>query len=601
MALQTVFAPERPDTIVGSRGVTYSASSFGVDLTAFGPSFRAHGVFNGERRAELAWRAGYYRANHHDGKRFDFDGRICPGSSARMATQPFIGGSAPVYYVPMRDRRPHSPYRLPRVIVSRFTSLLFGTERFPAFKVIGDPETQDFLEALVKAMHLRAHMVRARNLGGACGTVGLSWAIYEGLPRVREHAGENLHVHSWIDREEFQPEHVSELYQFPRDEWDPDKKTMVRQLYWHRRDWTPQADIVFVEQRVTQDDPVWLVDDERTVVHGDGFPHFVWIPNLPPDDPAAIDGASDYDTLEENFSSIDVLNSVANKGGVKNLDPTLVLKCDPVLVQKGGVRKGSDNALTVGEQGSASYLELAGSSITAGNALIERERGQALEVAQCVVPDPNTLSAAGTSSLAIRLIYGPMLDKADLMRETYGRGMEQLLEQLLASVQRRMEPTLELDPETGEEVPVVYGLRLPPRVEVVELRDEEGNPSGETTEQLIERRPGKGGDVELEWPDYFRPTALDDQQEVATLGAAAGGKPVMSHRSAVEKAASRFGLDPHEEWRLISEQQAADREAERLAQAAMFPSIGGTPADYPELESREPEPEPPAPPPQGAH
>ena len=574
--LRTVFVPGAAEPAVyDSAGNTYTASSFGVELTTFGPQFRARDVINGERARSLDFRESFFTAKHHHGKVFDFDGRMAPKEG--YGTQPFIGGAMPTFYVPLSQRRPLSPYRLARVIVTRFTSLVFGHERFPSIRVVGDPVSQDFAEALCKAARLAAVMVRARNIGGSVGTVGLSWRFHEGLPRVLVHNGKHLVVHSWADREQLVPEHVSEIYQYDRDEWDREKKKMARVRYWHRRDWTPKADVAFLDQRVLNDhDPEWVIDETETYFHEDGFCHFVWLPNLPEDDLSSIDGQPDYAELYDNFFNIDSLNSVVSRGGIRNLDPTLVLKVDPEMLRQ-GVSKGSDNALAVGEGGDAKYMELSGSSITSGNSLLERERAQALEVAQCVVSDPNTIAAAGTSALAIRLVYAPMLDKSDILREQYGLALERLLEQMIASARSRMtEPAYELNPETGEQKRIDYVLKLPPRVVESDVLDEQGQPTGDTQIDYIERKPGEGGDVELAWGPYYRDTATDRQAAIMTLMTSSGGKPVLSHKSAVEMAAAIYGLDPIEEWETVLKQLRAEELAAQMADAAMVaPSIGG--------------------------
>lgn len=570
----SVYAP-RPaaDVVHGRDGVTYAVSSFGVEGTTFGPDFRAKAFVDSPRVRELEFRERFFRSTHHDQKLFDFYGRMTrPGGPG---SQPMIGGSLPTFYVPLDQRRPNAPYRLPKVIVNAFTGLIFGHGRWPAIRVVGDPQTQDFAEALVKAQRLPTAMIRARNIGGSTGTVGLSWRFWQGKPRVRVHPGKHLFVHEWEDREELIPAHVSEVYQTARDEWTG--KAFERNFYWHRRDWTPLVDITFVEQRVTAEDPYWVIDEVAR--HDDGFAHFVWIQNTPDFDGTEIDGEPDYEGLYENFGGLDVLNSVVMKGATLNLDPTLLLKVDPDIVARGGVRKGSDNALSVGKDGDADYMELAGTSITAGLELKASERAQALEVAQCVSPDPNTIAAAGTSSLALKIVYAPMLGKGDLLRDQYGQGIERLLEQQIKSARRHITPRDETGEkvyeiqtdDAGAETAVEYGLALEPRIVEEPVLDESGNPTGEMTARAEERVPGAGGDVELEWGDYFKPTEEDKSKRATTLNTANGGKPTLSHKSTVEVMAMASGLDPAEEWIAVTAEEAARREAER----GMFPDLGG--------------------------
>lgn len=573
--LPSVFQPGDPHrTPDGTR----FPSSFGAAHTTFGPSISAHAEMFSRRRTLVGFRRSFYAGTRHDLKVWDFEGRFrAPGPPI---TQPFIGNAMPGIYVPLDARRPCTPYRLGRQIVKAYTNLVFGHGKWPAIRVVGDGATQDFAEALATAQGLPSVMVRARNTGGSCGTAVLSWRFHDGLPRTTVHLAENIIVHSWADREELIPEHVTELYVTTQEEVDPKTKKLVEVPYWHRRDWMPGADIQYVPQPVTKNkEPQWIVDHAQSEEHGDEETHVVWIQNVPEDDSTNVDGQPDYAELWDTMDTLDLLNSVVTRAGKRNLDPTLVLSGKPELLQTESVMKGSDHGLFVGEGGTASYLELAGTSLLAGRELIKENRDHAMETAQCVAPDPDKLAAAGTSSVALKVLYQPMLGNGDVLRTQYGKGIERILEQQIRSARRRMSTAVAVyvEDEAGNEVEAEADqvLRLPPRVEEREQLDEDNNPTGETEQVVVERVPGDGGDVTLEWGEYFKPTADDRQKEVTTLSLASGGKPVMSHKTSVEIAAQRFGLDPEEEWQRICEELAAKQQQESL----MTPPFGGAAGD----------------------
>lgn len=568
-------------------GSGFSSSSLGPNHTTFGPTtFRGTSVLSSPRYRELDRRAAYYHCRQHDEKGYDWDGRILslagPGA---LASQPLISKAVAPYYVPLSSRRPSAPYRLARVVTNAFTNMIFGAQRFPDFKTPGDEDTQDFDEALVKAANLRTKMIRARRIGGSCGTVGLSWCYdYKGRPRVSTHEGKYLYVHEWDDREELVPAWVTEVYLTPKDEWDGQRRKYVRNWYWRRRDWTEGEDIVFVPQLYQANkEPIWQPDATQSVTHDDGFCHFVWIQNLPSEE---IDGECDYDGLYEFFDQLDVMLSVISKGAVLNLDPTLVLKVDRDIVGTMGVAKGSDNSLVVGEEGGAEYLELLGSSIEAGVKLFNEKRRAALEVAQCVVPDPSENSAADTSSLTLKTRYMPMLGKCEVLREQYGGGMKRLLEQMteVARLKGGKPRTIYEKDEEGNitEKSVVLYVTLPPKVVEQEAHDAETGEavtdpaSGEkqTRTQFEPRQPGPGGgELEVVWPEYFPPTPADKQQAATALTTANGGKPVISQQTSVEQAASMFGVSPDEEWERVQKDGAND-DAKLAAQAKAFGENG---------------------------
>ena len=545
------------------------------------PALSARNIIDSDRFRELDRRQSYYDCTNHDQKRYDFDGRVIAAGTP-SATQPLLSSERAPFYVPLKMRRPSSPYRLARVIVSSFTNMIFGEQRFPSIRVEGDPATQDFAQALVRASSLPLKMVRARNIGGSTGTVGVSWAFINGKPRVEVHNGKHLFVHEWEDRESTIPKLATECYLFSRDEWSQEKKKWGKQWFWYRRDWTPTADIVYREARFEQrQEPVWIVDRERSVPHDDGECHLHWIQNLPSDE---VDGLPDYEGLYESFDIVDILYSTIVRGTVLNLDPTVKLRMDGDQIRLMGLKKGSDNALITGKDGDAQYMEMTGSGIDAGLRVFESKRRSVLEVAQCIIADPASIAAQGVSAVALRTIYAPMLAKCDVIREQYGSAITRLVDQMVRVARSVMgrrvvvqAPSNSQDQgdgvasdlkDTTHEVELE--VRLPPRVERTQVLDDDGKPTGEEKITRVPRVPGEGGDVDLRWGPYFIPTPDDQSKTSVTLQAATGGKAFLSKQTATEIMASMYGHEPDEEWRRVN---AADVEA-AAAGAAMFGDAG---------------------------
>jgi len=563
-----------------SSGDAMSFTSFGSEGKD-GPMFanvRPGTLLRGERFRMLDMRQSYYDCTQHDMKRFDFDGRVVSGMTS---TQPLISQEKMAFFVPLKMRRPSAPYRLGRVITDSFTSLLFGENRFPQLRVDGDSLSEDFAMTSARVGRLPMTMVRARTIGGSTGSVGISWCFYEGKPRFDVHNPKNIYVHSWKDRTQLVAKHVTEVYPFYRTEWTGREFENV--YYWFRRDWTTDADIVFKEARVLKgQEPTWEVDQARSVEHKDGVNHFHWVQNIPSDE---VDGFPDYHGLYESFDQLDILCSVVSKGAILNLDPTLKLRMDPDLLDKVGLRKGSDNALVVGTDGDASYMELSGSSVDAGIKLIDLKRKTILETAQCIIADPNQIAAQGTSSVAIKAIYSPMLAKADVLREQYGTAIERILEDVLKVAKKSVGKTVRIiDASTGEATDATLVLQLPPKVEVVPKLDETGMPmldeAGKAMEETVktERVPGEGGDINLRWPAYFSPTYDDQTKVITSMTMATGGKQVLSKETAMEMVASALGVN------LADEAKRMEAEGQKSAAAVgdMTPPTGGEVSDLDE-------------------
>lgn len=545
--------------------------------------FRGTSVLTCPRFQELDRRQAYYDCTQHDHKKYDFDGRqLTLKGPGAMATIPLLSQSVVPFMVPLAARRPSAPMRLGRVIVNAFTNMVFGSQRFPAVKVEGDSDTQDYVSQLVRSSALPAKMIRCRNVGGSVGTAGLSWCYdRKGRPRVEVHNGKYLYVHEWDDREELIPAWVTEVYLYARDEWDGEKKKFVRNWYWYRRDWTPEEDILFKEALYRPNvEPAWTPDADNSITHNDGFCHLNWIQNLPTED---IDGLPDYDTLYEKFDRLDILLSVVTKGAILNLDPTLVLKVDREIAAAMGVGKGSDNALSVGPEGDAEYLELSGQSLEAGIKLMNEIRRWALETSQCIVPDPSEIAAQGVSSIALKTIFAPMLGKCETYREQYGAAMNRVLTQMVEVAREKAgKPVIVyVTGPQGDPVPEARTLvvNLPPRVVRTPAKDETGQPvlddQGKPKEsvQMVARQPGAGGEIDLNWPAYFPPTPQDQQQTVQTLSTASGGKAVLSQQTSVEQAATVYGADPGEEWARVQKMGASD-DAKAAEQAKAFGQDG---------------------------
>jgi len=594
--------------VSAASGRLYDASIFGYgDLGAEGFSPENHAA--SARTQRLARSEAYFRNRQHDDRRYNWAGCALP--RLEPGHQPHLSTAKLEYFPSIHERRPGAPYRLAPFIVRSFTSLLFGEGRFPEIRVVGDPDTQDFMTALAEAQSLPERMHHARNVGGSSGTVGISWRFWNGSPRVRVHPGSTIHCQEWEDREELVPRVVTEILQIEREVVDP-KEGLVVKRFWQRRDWTPIADVVFLDRQVDGSDHEWIIDDSEgaTVLHGEGFTHFVWIENAPDYDGSSPDGDADYEGNTEGCDALDVVFSATAYGGAQNLEPTLLLKIEEnVLRQIRRVQKGSDRALPVGKGGDAQYLEISGSSISAGISLVDRIRAAILECCQVVAPDPDKVAAAGSSSVALKMLYAPMLAPAAGLRGTYGRAIRRLLAQQERSIRMRQaipgedgepvypiapggpEPTADRsavgDPE-GEPPPEEaiepaeedLFVDLPPRVVEEQVIDPAtGLPTGEKRISKLPRKLGAGGEITLHWPDWFEPTADDVQKSTTTLSTAAGGKAVMSQKAAVEKNAQLHGLDPEEEWANVTAQQQAEREA----QQGMFPPAG-MPVDAPSGE-----------------
>jgi hypothetical protein len=488
----------------------------------------------------------YYRGTQYDAREYGWDGRHLASSEA-------LGGFAPFYpdwIVPLDLRRPPANYLVGRVIVDRFTSLLFGNGSFPEIIVEGDPETEDFLRATSTAAALPERMTHARNLGGAQGTVVLSYAWVDGLPVVDVHAAMHVLVLRWADTQRHVPHHVLKIW--PTSEPAVNAKgELVEQEGWMAREWCgPIGDAagyerVYLYTPPERDRPAyWSIVAEAPLTECT----VVWIRNEPVDD--RHDGEGDFEGSEDTIDELNTILGATSTGTAINADPTLVVKCDPKL-NPGRTKKGAFN--TIYSPGGAEYLELSGAAVKAGLENVERLRAYLFEQTGMTILDPEKMSGAAQSGEALRRLMAPTLAKADRRRETYGAGIVQVLTGLWR-LARRIEDSapVEVPVRDSRGAPVLdeagapvierrkASLRLPPRHERTTERGENGLVTT-SSERVVERRPGKGGTVTLKWPEYFPPSEQDKLAKVTTIQAANGGHPVLSPTNAIRAAAPIFG------------------------------------------------------------
>lgn len=445
----------------------------------------------------------WYRCQHYDARKIDWNGRevLDPLEHEVVASS----GIVPPGFVDARDtlpikfRRPSAPYALVKVIVNRFTGLLFSERMHPEIRVEGDLESEDYVKTLAEEARLWPSMIVARSQGGAMGTACLGFQFLGGKPTVE------VHDPRWVrpvfeDRSALRLSSIEKRYIFPMEVPDPDTGIVEQVPYWYRRTIDGARDVLYKPVPVGDgEEPRWEV--EREVIHNFGFCPVVWVKNLPVEDD--LDGDPDAHGIYDTVEAIDALVAQANKGTVANCDPTLVME-DTEGMQMSEISKGSDNAIKL-PKGRAKYLEMVGTGPKSALDMAEILRKLALEVAQCVLEHPNTNDR---TALEVERSYASMLTKADMMREQYGEKCVLPLLAMMLAAARKLEAA-RIEPGVGV---VRAAINLPARVVAAH-----GQPS-----KLVPRRapPDNGQRIKLQWPRYFSPSLQDINTASQSAGSA---------------------------------------------------------------------------------
>lgn len=499
----------------------------------------------------------WYTGNNYETRSFNWDGARCLSQWEADAVS--SRGTAPTDYwpneaLPLRFRRPTAPYRLPTVIVDRFTGLLFSQRRHPNFTCAGNPDIADVANALADSTRLWMLAIQARQYGGATGSVALSFRFVEGAPRVEVHDPRWCKP-TWKDREAQQLEALEKSYLYPEEELDPRTGSWRQVWYWYKRVIDTTSDTLYEPLRIDAtdgkqaDDLLFNADwrVQEVVKHGYGFCPAVWVQNLPMQND--IDGVPDCDGIFPLVEAMDALRAQSVRGTVANIDPTLVLRTDGAVDP--GTRKGSGNALQLGAQDSATYLEIAGTGFTSAANERASLRSEALEVAQCVLDHPDVAAKTATE---IERVYSSMLAKADVLREQYGqRGILPLWEMMLRAAVAHKK-----------------------RGEVVNLPRKAVDPDGAGPQKmrLVERElpdvETDGGMLDLHWGGYFDPTPQEALTATQAASAAVAAK-LIPRRAGTEYVAQQFHLDDAQAaYEAIEEEERAA--LAKLDEAAMLGS-----------------------------
>lgn len=465
----------------------------------------------------------YYDCEQYAARSVAWDGSKHVGEFERD-TIALAGYVPPGFYVansqtlPISLRRPTTPYHLCRVIVDRFTSLLFSQRRHPKVAVEADADTDALVNAIVEEGRLWPMMMQARMFGGATGTAVAGFKLVSGKPYF-EVFDPRWCTPKWLDRPNLILGELEYRYPFMQEVRIEGKWVEVE--HWYRRLINNRFDVVFEPEIIVEDDngdpqePSWKV--ASAVEHGLGFCPVVWIQNTP--NATDIDGNPDCLGVYEMIEAMDRLTAQAERALLVNLDPTLVLATDG---QVGEVRKGSDHALKLNKGDTATYLEISAQGIKAARDVVNQYRDQALEVAQCVLEQQQGTQMTATQ---VERNYASMLAKADVLREQYGEmGVKRLLNMVLTAVARLMQPRI----DKGQVVRA--SLTLPKRVDP-------------NTGAVGDHKLGKGPyRMAMQYPPYFEPSTLDTSQAVqAAVTAKVGG--LIDSEAATRFVSGHFGVE----------------------------------------------------------
>lgn len=433
--------------------------------------------------------------------------------------------------VPLQERAPFVVYPIARSAGKRLITLVMGEGRFPKLTAKGrklTPEQKAQLATLfveiIDAAKLRVRMREYMEQGLSTGTAVVLCAIRDGYLCAE------IEPAKWCTATRDAHGAVTALeirYKYQEGET----------LYWYRRTITPDADTVFLPCEVDEKrEPVWTIDAEKSKP-GVGFVPCWWTRNEPDPSDTGPDGIPLAAGLEDEMEALDFALSQRHRNGRYNGEPMMVRvlgeddedDAPPAatgrtaqlagwrewvagvgarVVGSSAIKKAPGQIQTLTKGGDMKLIESSG----AGAQILEGDaaglRRMILEVLEVVMADPETVAANASAALQ-KALYAPMLARCDILRDTYGEALVQI---------------------------VLMFVRL--------LRFVRG---AAHVEGILEALPllDAMGDLRLgtTWGEYFDPTPQDVQAGTASAMAANGGRPVLSHRASVRYVAKLVGTE----------------------------------------------------------
>lgn len=489
--------------------------------------------------------------------------------------------------VPVQERAPCIVHPVARIAGSRIASLVFGESRFPRITpIVGTTEVgglqvsdldakalSEFVVALLEAASIkltaRAMLIDGLKTGTAC----LVLSLRAGLPRV------DLLPAKWCTPtfDSRDPDRVIKLVMQYRHEVDG-------KSVWYRREISEKADREWRDVPCRSDghQPDWDSIQPAADIAIEFCP-VIWARNLT--DSSCyneLDGIAIADGLFDEIEALDLAHSMRHRNALYNGDPVPVFTgAGPEDVEAAtgrdgpnqhgytsassrGIKKGPGTIVYLNKEGAGAMLlesSGAGNKILGDDAdAISRMLYEAMNV---VVADPSIVGSGDLSARALMLLFAPMVDLADSLRECWGRVLRRTVGMMLR---------LCAGMHAERDGVFVRGINL---VRPILRRFFVAMRRDALDVQLAAPTVWRWVDppMSLTWGPYFQPSQAELQAAATTLTTATGGQPIMSQRAAVAKFQSIANLEDSADSELAAIK--AESDAGREAMGGMLGSIGG--------------------------
>lgn len=328
-------------------------------------------------------------------------------------------------FIPVRKRQPRIIYNFGKVLVDRVTSKLVGDAHFPDLKVEDDPDTDEFIELVVKTSKLKQRATQAIRLMCLSGSSFMRFMLVEGSLIMETY-------HSKYCYPKFKPnnklESIKIMYVF-EDQNERDGAGNYKKK-WFRMDLDEQND-------TTYDTPDYNMESEPEfkVVsvenHALGFVQGHWfrtdMDKHSPDGPSLIGDVLDFiDELNYNLSQ-------SSQAVGYNQEPQLVLTgLDTDGIEK--LIRSSTKTWALGKESDAKFVETSMEGVKTASEFRDKVRLGIQDVARVVLLDPDKLGVHAQSGKAMEVLHGPLVELINELRPMVEEGIVELITRMLITV-----------------------------------------------------------------------------------------------------------------------------------------------------------------------
>lgn len=497
-----------------------------------------------ERQQKLTHLWAYFRAQNYDKYKRAWDGSNMPEGTTERELIVTQGYTPPGFYdaggatLPLQFRRPSAPYYLGRLIVLRFSSLLFGRDKHPKVIVEGDKDTENWLNAAIEAGQLWHKMYRARNFGGGQGSACVAFKFVDGSP-LFEVFDPRWCTPEFTDPASNDVERLEIKFQYKGKLRSSTGTT--EEWCWYRRVIDEESDTVWPKVPVGDgDEPAWDAWRHSSVEHGMGVCPVAWCQNVPNDD--ELDGDTDCHGAYDKIETVDRLVSQALRSINDNCDPKLKMSTDAEVED---VDVSAQRALIMTKGDDAGWMESSGVGAKLALEAADREEMRVCRMARVVLDEAR--SATAKTATEVDRDYSTMFEQLDVLREQYSEGIIKPILRKLVSAAARLSRS--------------HAFSLPPRFE----RDEDG------TFVRVEQKLGRGGRLVLKWPPHVKPTVTDTATAVRAAADATSAS-LIDGETGTQYVAAYFDIEDVVEVRARID--AEEAEAAEQEQAGFMDAIG---------------------------